>query len=161
MSNVNTNLRILKIQSCPSRSGQSILRYHIGCNEEGQLYFRLYSNSGNGFFNNRWVALLDIEAILNDAGTYFTSYALKALYDQQSTNSPAFLLAALIAEGLVHIAQTEKRCYCKADFAAFKVAMQELIDGNTNLDPNQKPPKQTKKRQPLNDEAVIDALLQP
>ena len=151
------DLRILKIKSCPSRTGQSILNYHIGCNDNGELFFRIHGNSGNGFFNENWVSLNDIESAL--AGPHFTSYALKQVYDHKSTNSPAFLLAALIEERLVTISTTQKRCYQKSDFKSFKEAMKSLMDSNTHLDPNSKPPKITKRKQVLNDDAVIDQLV--
>lgn len=151
------DLRILKIKSCSSRTGQSTLNYHVGCDEEGELYFRIYGNSGHGFFNNNWVSLNAIEDALT--GGHFTSFALKPLFDKRSTNSPAFLLAALLEEGLVKIAITPKRCYIKSDFGPFKERMKSLIDSSTNLDPNSKPPKITKRKQALNDDAVIDVLV--
>ena len=151
------DLRILKIKSCPSRTGRSTLCYHIGCNDTGELYFRIHANSGNGFFNDNWVSLNDIDEALT--GGHFTSFALKCLYDKRSSNSPAFLLAALLEEGLVKIAITPKRCYIKSDFGPFKERMKSLIDSSTNLDPNSKPPKITKRKQALNDDAVIETLV--
>jgi hypothetical protein len=49
-------IRILKIRSCSSRTGKSTLTYHIGCNAEGELQFRIFANSDNGFFNDEWVS---------------------------------------------------------------------------------------------------------
>ena len=153
------DLRILKIKSCSSRTGQSTLNYHVGCDEEGELYFRIYGNSGHGFFNNNWVSLNAIEDALSQVGPDFTSYALKILYDHRSSNSPAFLLAALMEERLVVISTVQKRGYQKTDFGPFKERMKSLIDSSTNLDPNSKPPKITKRKQALNDDAVIETLV--
>ncbi len=132
--------RILKIASCPSRTGASTLTYHIGCDEDQNLFIRLFGNSGNGYFNKDWIALDDIEAALRESP--FTSYALRAVYPHQSTNSPGFLLAALLEEKLVTL--TEKRCYLRGDFEAFQAAMQTLIESDASL--NDKPPKITQKR---------------
>lgn len=138
------DIRILKIRSCSSRTGLSTLTYHIGCDAEGQLYLRLYANSGNGFFNNCWIKLGDIETALSEQ--YFTSYALKPLYQHRSTNSPGFLLAALLEEKLVSVSLVQKRCYEKGDFDAFTEGMKSLVDSNTRLNQDDKPPKIIKKR---------------
>ena len=45
---VSTNsvppIRILKISTCPSLSGQSTLTYHIGCNAQSGILFRITLN---------------------------------------------------------------------------------------------------------------------
>ena len=84
---VKPEIRILKIRSCSSRSGKSTLTYHIGCNPEGELQFRIFANSGNGFFNDEWVSL---NALLSKASEQFTSYALTPLFRGKSTNTPEF-----------------------------------------------------------------------
>lgn len=53
--------RIIKINECPSLSGNSTLTYHIGCDENNAIFFRVVANSGNGFFNKDWIALSDIQ----------------------------------------------------------------------------------------------------
>jgi hypothetical protein len=123
-------IRILKIRSCSSRTGKSTLTYHIGCNAEGQLQFRIFANSGNGFFNDEWVSL---NALLSKASEQFTSYALAPLFRGKSTNTPAFLLAALMAEKLVQVSGKNKRCYEKGDSSQFLAEMKVLIDAKTDL----------------------------
>jgi len=153
-------MRILKIGSCSSRSGLSTLTYHVGCDDRDALHVRVHLNSGNGVFNGNWVSLHAIESILISAGEGFTSFVLTPLYQNQSTNSPAFLLAALLQERLVMPSVSKKRGHQIGDFASFRAAMQRLIDDKTNLDAEAKPPKLTKKRKALDDEAVIDQLVQ-
>jgi hypothetical protein len=124
------HIRILKIRSCSSRTGKSTLTYHIGCNAEGELQFRIFANSGNGFFNDEWVSL---NALLSKASEQFTSYALSPLFRGKSTNTPAFLLAALMAEKLVQVSGKNKRCYEKGDSSQFLAEMKVLIDAKTDL----------------------------
>ena len=97
---VKSEIRLLKIRSCSSRTGKSTLTYYIGCNPEGELQFRIFANSGNGFFNDEWVSL---NALLSKASEQFTSYALSPLFTGKSTNTPAFLLATLMEEKLVQV----------------------------------------------------------
>ena len=123
-------IRILKIRSCSSRSGKSTLTYHIGCNPEGELQFRIFANSGNGFFNDEWVSM---NALLSKASEQFTSYALSPLFRGKSTNTPAFLLAALMEEQLVRVSGKNKRCYEKGDPSQFLAEMKALIDAKTDL----------------------------
>ena len=127
---VKPEIRILKIRSCSSRSGKSTLTYHIGCNPEGELQFRIFANSGNGFFNDEWVSL---NALLSKASEQFTSYALSPLFRGKSTNTPAFLLAALMEEKLVQVSGKNKRCYEKGNPSQFLADMKVLIDAKTNL----------------------------
>jgi hypothetical protein len=47
----DTLIRILKIGTCTSLSGRSELTYHLGCNAESEIHFRVVQNSGNGQFN--------------------------------------------------------------------------------------------------------------
>ena len=41
-------MRVLKIGSTPSLSSRSELTYHVGCNAEEEIHFRVVGNTGSG-----------------------------------------------------------------------------------------------------------------
>ena len=53
---MNDEISILKVASCPSLSGRSILTYHIGCNGK-EIYIQLQGNSSGGMFSKEWIGL--------------------------------------------------------------------------------------------------------
>jgi hypothetical protein len=61
----STKKRIIKTGECPTLSSKETLTYHIGCDEDKSIYFRVVANSGNGFFNKDWLALSDIQERIN------------------------------------------------------------------------------------------------
>ncbi|WP_374343403.1 hypothetical protein [Azonexus sp.] len=128
-------MRVLRIRSTPSLSGRSELTYQVGCNTEGEIHFRVVKNTGSGQFNSDWVALLLIETLLSEhpATKPMTSGALRSVFRHRSSNSPAFLLAALKAESLVLPGETKDSGYHLGDFLAFRQAMSALIAIDTNL----------------------------
>ena len=104
---------IIKESTCKSSSGQSTLTYHIGKDQLG-IHFRIYGNTGGGFFSKEWIALADIqEAITKEP---FTSTVLYPLFTGKSINTPSFMLAVLLDLGLV---KRSKRCYESLDPSAF------------------------------------------
>lgn len=123
---------LLKIGTCPSLSGRSELTYHIGCDVEGAIHFRIVANSGSGRFNADWVAISLVEKLLSEhpASTPMTSAALNAVFRGRSSNSPAFLFAALKAELLVQPGDAKDGGYTRNDFEAFKQAMSALINSD-------------------------------
>ena len=96
-------IRIVKIASCPSLSGKSTLKYNVGCTPDSKIYFRVFENSGGGFFSQEWISLGAIQKALDKASSdkELTSFLLYPLFSGRSQNSPGFLLAAVKAEGLV------------------------------------------------------------
>lgn len=103
--------RIIKINQCPTLSNNSTLTYHIGCDEgddrsdskDKTIHFRIFSNTGGGFFNDEWIALTDIQTAFEvwPVDSPLTSFALNGLFKGRSANSPAFLMAILKSEKLV------------------------------------------------------------
>lgn len=128
------SLRVLKIGTCPSLSGRSQLTFNIGCNVEGDIHFRIVANTGSGRFNADWVAFSLIEKLLSEhpASTPMTSAVMNAVFRGRSSNSPAFLFAALKAELLVQPGDTKDGGYTRNDFEAFKQAMSALINSDIN-----------------------------
>ena len=127
-----TPIRVLKIGRCPSNSGKSKLTYQIGSANGTDIYVRVTGNTGSGFFSNEWIRLSDIESICVK-GKPITSHQLFSLYRGKSINTPAFLLAALINEGLFEKGTKQRRTYEAIDAAPFKAAVRKLYTTGVNL----------------------------
>jgi len=95
--------RIIKINQCPTLSNNSTLTYHIGCDDNESIHFRIFSNTGGGFFNDEWIALSEIQQAFDKwpVDNTLTSFALNGLFKGRSANSPAFLMALLKEEGII------------------------------------------------------------
>lgn len=142
------SIRILKMASCPSLSGQSTLAYHIGCTADGEVHFRVSANSHAGFFSREWVALKAVQAVLEKApgDGPVRSFQLYPLFRGRSLNTPGFLLAVLKHAGLVQAA-AGKRGYERVDPAAWMAEVKALMDSGVSLQV-QEDPKPAKKAHP-------------
>ena len=134
-------IRTLKTGNCSSRSGKSKLTYLIGADSASEIHFRINGNTGNGFFNNDWVPLKTILELLTKAGGAFTSYALHPLLKGKSNNTPAFLIASLLEEGIIHRSVSEKRCYEMSDVSVFMAKIKPLLEAKTVIEKESKPTK--------------------
>tara|TARA_R100000935_G_C2836989_1_gene168654 strand:- start:291 stop:767 length:477 start_codon:yes stop_codon:yes gene_type:complete len=114
---------VVKTATCKSLSGMSELTYHIACDSDNEVYFRVAENSGKGFFSCEWIALSAIEAVIKDkpAMTGITAFMFNELFTGKSVNTPAFLLAVLKAENLVQPLPNRRRSH-------------EVVPNNTFLD---------------------------
>jgi hypothetical protein len=128
----STQFRILKKGSCPTVSGKSYLNYELGADPNGSLFIRVTENSGGGFFNRDRISLKDIHQALGK-GVVITAILLMPLYRQKSANSPAFLLAALIAEGIVRPMKGKTRIHELVPGSDFQARMDKLVASNVNL----------------------------
>lgn len=147
-----TPARILKIATCSTLSGRSELTYHLGCTTDGEIQFRIVSNSGNGQFNSDWVSLTALEKLLSQhpLDKPMTSRTMQPLFRGKSSNSPAFLFAALKAEGLVTAGNEKDGGYLLGDIDAFKKEASALIAAGTNLTvATDAPPEPVKKKRPV------------
>lgn len=142
-----TPMRILKINTCPSLSGRSELTYHIVCNAAGETYFRVVGNSGSGQFNADAVPFDQISNLLSEHPTDkpLTSTAMRPVFRGKSSNSPAFLFAALKAESIVLLGADKDGGYLIGDMEAFKLAMAVLIASAPSI-PDTAPDKPAKKK---------------
>ena len=140
-----TDIRILKVASCTSVSGKSMLTYHIGCTAESDIQFRIYENTAAGFFSKEWLSLDSIQQAIAKGDKSFTSFALHPLFRGKSQNNTGFLLAVLLAEGLVKPSE-KKRCYELAEVSRFMDKIKPLIDSKTSLTDDDKPAKPSKKK---------------
>ena len=122
-----STIRIIKSGSCTNLSGKSQLEYHIGSEANGEVYFRVSSNSGGGFFSPEWISLKGIQVAFQKAPKPITSFALWPLFKGKSSNSPGFLFAALLAEGLVEHDKENPRVYVALSPDSFRLEMTKLI----------------------------------
>jgi len=125
----------LVVNQCPSVSGKSTLTYHVGIDEDKRLYLRVVDNSAGGLFSKEWIELAEIENILGKIVGPFTSHALRGLFQSKSNNTPAFLLAVMLKEGLAVRSKASKRGYARGDFERFKTQIQALIDAQSEGKP--------------------------
>ena len=138
---IESTIHTIKTGNCSSRSGKSKLTYLIGADSASEIHFRINGNTGNGFFNNDWVPLKTILELLTKAGGAFTSYALHPLLKGKSNNTPAFLIASLLEEGIIHRSSIEKRCYELSDVSVFMAKIKPLTESNIIIKNDSKPSK--------------------
>jgi len=147
---IESTIHTIKTGNCSSRSGKSKLTYLIGADSASEIHFRINGNTGNGFFNNDWVPLKTILELLTKAGGAFTSYALHPLLKGKSNNTPAFLIAALLEEGIIHRSVSEKRCYELSDVSVFMAKIKPLMEDKTVIEKESKPSK----KKPVNESLI-------
>jgi len=93
-------IRVLKDGNCPSLTGRSTLGYQLGLKDETELYLRLISNTGSGFFSKEWIACTVIEQLVTGAAE-LTSTSFKTLFPNKSVNTGGFVMAVIKALGLI------------------------------------------------------------
>ena len=139
-------VRIIKVGTCLSLSGKSNLNYHIGhaiadtedsatAAAADSIMFRVNTNSSSGFFSREWVAMSKIQQELDKvpSGHGITSFTLFPIFTGRSQNSPGFLLAVLLNEGLVTHLPEKQRSYGRLPDAGFIAEMVKLIDAGVDL----------------------------
>jgi len=118
-------VRIVKTATCASVSGKSQIKYDVGCAPDAEIHLRISANTGNGAFSQEWVPLRAVrKAFAGASPGEITSHHLRELYAGRSVNTPPFLLAALVNEGLLLPSKSKRRCYECADDAVFLAAAQ-------------------------------------
>jgi len=156
-----SDIRILKVGSCLSVSGKSTLTYHIGCTAESDIQFRVYANTGAGFFSKEWLSLNTIQEAFDKSGKSFTSFALTSLFRGKSQNNTAFLLAVLLEEGLIKPSNDRRGGYECIDPSGFMAEVNALMDSKTALNADDKPgkpPKLSKKKATSDKESSAKTL---
>jgi hypothetical protein len=138
---IESTIHTIKTGNCSSRSGKSKLTYLIGTDADSEIHFRIHGNTGNGFFNNDWIPLKTLLELLGKSGGAFTSFTLHPLLKGKSNNTPAFLIASLLEEGIIHRSLTEKRCYELSDVSVFMAKIKPLMESKTVIEKESKPLK--------------------
>ncbi len=130
-----TPIRILKIGTCSTLSARSTLTYQVGLNAESGVFISITQNSGNGQFNVDWTPLAVVEKLLasHPADKPMTSRSMQPVFRSKSANSPAFLFACLLAEGLVKAGAEKDGGYLLGDIESFKQATHALVAAGTDL----------------------------
>lgn len=145
--NPDNHIQILKEATCPTSSGKSTLGYQIGINDKGAIHLKVSSNDGGGFFSNEWIAFNDIQAALaewpEDQGV--TSMAFLKIFRGKSSNTPGFLIAVLVAEGLLEPMADKKRVHQACDSATFLASVAEL-EKDTGITGGRKPAAKAKSK---------------
>lgn len=125
-------VRILQTATCPSLSCKSTLTYNIGSDDMSVIQIQVIANDGGGFWNDDWVPLPAIEAVLADS-VDISSATLRNIYPMKSTNSPGFLLGVLKNLGLVQPSKTNPRCYELGSPKAFMAEVTALLGSESAL----------------------------
>ena len=128
---LDDSMTVLKTASCDTLTKKSRLTYQIGTLSDGEVYFRVHRNTGNGFFSREWIALADIQKVLGKVpvGKPVTAIMLNDLFTGKSVNTPGFLLAVLVQEKLLVPMQGKKRSHEPVDTGAITEWIQRLVSG--------------------------------
>ena len=125
-------VRILKVDHCPSLSGRSELTFHVGCIGEA-IQLRVYQNSGKGYFNQEWIPLSGIKEVLTSR-EQLTAASLRPIFIGKSVNTAGFVLAVLKHLGLIEISKENRRSYCHTESVAFDTETAQLIASGVSID---------------------------
>jgi hypothetical protein len=119
---------LLKEATCPTSTGKSTLGYQIGIDEEGDLQFKLTSNTGGGHFTSSWISFKDVQAALKawPDDQPVTSMALRPLSRGKSANDAGFATAVLVAEGLLVKVPGKSRVHEAIDPSEFTAIVNKL-----------------------------------
>ena len=130
-----SDVRVLKISTCPSISGRSTLTYHLGVSSDSDVKLRVFANSGGGFFCKEWLSLKAIQQILEKrtAANPVVSSSFGGLFAGKSVNTTGFILAVLKHLGLVKPIKEKPRCYEAADPGVFMTELKALIESSVDL----------------------------
>ena len=128
---LDDTMRVLSTGTCETLSGSSKLTYHIGSMPDGEIYLRVHSNTGGGFFSQEWISLQDILTALKKRpdGRPITSILLNSLFRGKSANTPGFMMAVLLHEKVVRSMQGKLRRHELMDTSAFKAKVDKLLSG--------------------------------
>lgn len=125
-------VRILKVDHCPSLSGRSELTFHVGCIGEA-IQLRVYQNSGKGYFNQEWIPLSRIKEVLTSR-EQLTAASLRPIFIGKSVNTAGFVLAVLKHLGLIEISKENRRSYSHTESVAFDTETAQLIASGVSID---------------------------
>ena len=122
------SITTIKKSTCKTLNGSATLTYHIGQDDNGDIHWKIAASTGNGMFSTEYVAFTDIQKALADwpDDLPMTSMTLRAPFQGKSVNTPAFLLATLVKEGILQQVPDKKRHYQLGDAKPFLAEMDKL-----------------------------------
>jgi hypothetical protein len=140
-------IHIFKEGSCNSNSGKAHLNFCWGYDDREEIYSRINSSSGAGYFSSEWVPLNSIIDLLNDSEGPITGETLQPYFKGRSINTAYFLLAVLNEVGLV---QRWRRAYKLTNVENFRSEMKALVvqAKKKTIDVDLDAPKTTRKTKP-------------
>jgi hypothetical protein len=120
------SITIIKKGTCKTLQGTATLTYHIGLDDTGAILWKIAASTGNGMYSREYVAFTDIQKALADwpGDLPITSMTLRPLFQGKSVNTPAFLLATLVKEGILVPVPDKKRHYQLGDAKPFQAAVE-------------------------------------
>ena len=128
--NPDALIRVLKSGSCPSLTSRSTLGYQLGLKDESELYLRLISNTGSGFFSKEWVACSVIEQLITGSAE-LTSTSFKAIFPNKSVNTGGFVMAVIKALGLIQTNPQNSRWHQQVPEMTFEqVAIEAMVQAD-------------------------------
>lgn len=119
-------IRVLKDGNCPSLTARSTLGYQLGLKDESELYLRLVSNTGSGFFSKEWISCTVIEQLITGAAE-LTSTSFKTLFPNKSVNTGGFVMAVIKALGLIQTNVLNSRWHEQAKEMTFEQVTLEAM----------------------------------
>ena len=131
MKHHNDDVAVVLEDSCNTVSGKSELVFNIGKNSSEQLFIRIKSNSGGGYFDDSWLpmnSILDLLAKV-DSEDGFSSFAISGLTRGRSANTPGFLAGALKKLGIIKTLEGKHRRYELGDVEGFLSMINQLQQG--------------------------------
>ena len=123
------DIRILKEDTCPTTSGKSTLGYQVGADESGEIFFKLISNTGGGFFTSEFFSYSRVLAALETLpdGQPFSSFAMRSVIESgRSANNAGFTTALLLSEGLIELAPGKTRLFQTSEPSRFLDNVEQL-----------------------------------
>jgi hypothetical protein len=150
---LDDSMRVLATGTCDTLTGSSRLTYHIGSLPDGEIYLRVHSNTGGGFFSQEWISLRDILTALKKRqdGKPIASILLNPLFRGKSSNTPGFLLAVLLHEKVIRSMQGKLRRHELMDPSVFTAKVEKLMSSGTqarskSAKPSEKPARSAPKK---------------
>lgn len=131
------NIRIIKIAECGKLTAPNTasLTYNIGVDGSSNIHCRVTDNKTGGLFSTEWIAL---DAILDTVKTAagekpFSALIFDRLFTYRSSNNAGFLVAALLAEGVLQRHKETKRMVIMGEVDKFLAELKPLLDSDTSL----------------------------
>ena len=128
---LDESMTVVRTATTDTLTRKSKLTYHVGTLPDGEVYFRVHRNTGNGFFSREWIALAHIQKVLGKVpvGKPVTAFMLNDIFTGKSVNTPGFLIAVLLQEKLLVPMQGKKRSHVAVDPEEITEWIQRLGSG--------------------------------
>jgi hypothetical protein len=138
----DTDKVVIKTASTMNLLQTATIEYEIAEDDSDGIWLRLAKYEGSGYYSKAWISLDKALANLEEFGKQhpITSFALKDVYPANSSiNSWGFMMAVLVAEGLVERLEDNKRHFRLC-------GPQPFLDSLQTLKASQSPPGKAQPR---------------